>query len=112
MLSITFLFKDGRTQTVQAQENFSIMETAQLSGIAEIPGKCGGCISCASCHVYIHPDWVERVEDGGNEKSDAEEDLLYLEPEARETSRLGCQIKLSSALNGLIVALPGTETDW
>ncbi|MDB2683054.1 2Fe-2S iron-sulfur cluster-binding protein [Alphaproteobacteria bacterium] len=112
MPKITFQFKDGREQTIDAQENWSIMETAVDSGIEEIAGACGGSISCATCHVYVHPDWVQKVLDQDNEQSEEEEDVLDTAFDVRETSRLGCQIKLTPELDGLIVALPGTKTDW
>ena len=112
MPKITFQFKDGREKVVEAQENWSIMETAVDNGIEEIAGACGGCISCATCHVYVHPDWQDKVLAEDNEQSEDEEDVLDTAFDVRDQSRLGCQIKLTSALDGIVVALPGTDTDW
>ncbi len=112
MPKITFLFNDGRERTIDAPENWSIMETAVNNEVHEIKGSCGGCISCATCHVYIHPDWMDKVTAADNEQSEEEEDKLDVCFDVRETSRLGCQVKLTKALDGLIVALPGTKTDW
>jgi len=113
MPKITFLFADGRTRTIDAPENWSIMETAVENGIEEIAGACGGCLSCATCHVYVHPDWQDKLTASDNEKSEEEEeDTLDTAFDIRETSRLGCQIKLTQDLDGLIVALPGTKTEW
>lgn len=112
MPEITFHFKDGRTKTVDVSENTSVMQAAVDNGIEEIEGACGGCVSCATCHVYVHPDWVERVTEQDNEKSEDEEDLLDTAYDVRDTSRLGCQIRITKELNGLTVALPGTETEW
>ncbi len=112
MPKITFQFPDGTQREIDAEENWSIMQIAVDRGIEEIEGACGGSISCATCHVYIHPDWVARVEAQDNEKSDEEEDILDIAYDVRDTSRLGCQVKINRALDGLIVALPGTNTGW
>jgi len=112
MPKITFLHKDGRKSEIDASENWSIMQTAVSNNIDEIEGACGGSMACATCHCYIHPDWIERVEAEDNEQSDEEEDMLDTAFDVRDTSRLGCQIKLTEALDGLVVALPGTDTDW
>lgn len=112
MPNITFIHKDGRETTIDAPENWSIMQVAVEHGIKEIQGACGGAMACATCHCYIHPQWEARVEAEDNEKSVEEEDMLDMAFDVRETSRLGCQIKLTRALNGLVIALPGTNTDW
>ncbi|MCB1532997.1 MAG: 2Fe-2S iron-sulfur cluster binding domain-containing protein [Alphaproteobacteria bacterium] len=112
MPKITFLHKDGRQSVIEAPENWSIMQTAVENGIDEIEGACGGSMACATCHCYIDPAWAARVEAQDNEKSGEEEDILDMAFDVRETSRLGCQIKLTEALDGLIIALPGTDTNW
>ncbi len=112
MPKITFLRKDGTQKEIEADENWSIMQIALEHGIDEIEGACGGSMACATCHCYIDPAWKERVQAQDNEKSDEEEDMLDMASDVRESSRLGCQINLTSALDGLIVALPGTDTDW
>ncbi|MCB9983554.1 MAG: 2Fe-2S iron-sulfur cluster binding domain-containing protein [Rhodospirillales bacterium] len=111
MPQVTFIQPDGHRQTVQAEENWSIMQIALAHKIPGIEGACGGNMSCATCHVYIHPDWVERLIAQDNEISDQEEDLLDTAKDLRETSRLGCQIKITGTLDGLIVALPGSK-EW
>ncbi|MCB1562643.1 MAG: 2Fe-2S iron-sulfur cluster binding domain-containing protein [Alphaproteobacteria bacterium] len=112
MPKVTFLFKDGSRREVDASANWSIMQIAVDNGIEEIEGACGGSMACATCHIYVHPDWAARVEAQDNEKSDEEEDILDTAFDIREQSRLGCQIKITEALDGLIVALPGTDTGW
>ena len=69
-------------------------------------------MACATCHCYIDPDWEERVTAEDNEQSDEEEDMLDMAFDIRDTSRLGCQVKLNSKLDGLVVAMPGTDVDW
>lgn len=111
MPEITFIQPDGLKQTVQADENWSIMQVALANKIKGIEGACGGNMSCATCHIYVHPDWVARVNAQDNEMSDQEEDLLDTAKDLHATSRLGCQIKITAALDGLIVALPGAK-EW
>ena len=112
MPEITFLLKDGSRQTIAAEDNWSIMQVAVDQGIEGIPGKCGGNVGCATCHVYIHPDWAAKVLAEDNEQSEGEQDLLDTAYDVRETSRLGCQVKLSPALDGLVVAVAGAKTEW
>ncbi len=112
MPKITFLLPNGEQKDIDVAENTSIMETALEHDIPGIVGLCGGCVSCATCHVYVHPDWEDKVIAANNDKCDDEEDLLDTIPEVEHSSRLGCQVKLTNALDGLIVALPGTDTGW
>lgn len=112
MPKITFLHPDGSSQTIQADENISIMHAAKENNLDGIEGECGGCLACATCHVYIHPDWIARVIAEDNEQSEEEIDILDTASDIRETSRCGCQVKLTAKLDGLIVALPGTKTNW
>ena len=111
MPKVTFLQTDGNAQEVDAEENWSLMQIAVENKIKGIEGACGGSMACATCHVYIHPDWEERVTAQDNEQSEEEEDMLDMAFDVRETSRLGCQVKVTNALDGLIVALPGTEIE-
>lgn len=85
------------------------MQTALEHKIDGIEGICGGSLGCATCHIYIHPDWTSRVEAQDNEQSEEEIDMLDMAINKRETSRLGCQIKLTNALDGLTVSLPSTK---
>ncbi len=112
MPKITFMHKDGSEQTIEAEENWSVMQVAVEHKVKGIEGACGGSMACATCHVYIHPDWTERVTAEDNEQSEEEEDMLDMAFDVRDTSRLGCQVKLNDALDGLVVALPGAQTDW
>jgi len=112
MPKITFLHIDGSEQIIEAEENWSIMQVAVENKIKGIEGACGGAMACATCHIYIHPDWQDRVTAQDNEQCVEEEDMLDLAFDIRDTSRLGCQVKLNNELDGLIVALPGVKTDW
>src|SRR5690606_24982595 len=110
MPKITFIHANGSQTEIEASENWSIMQIAVDQGIDEIEGACGGAMACATCHCYIHPDWEDRVVAEDNEKSEEEEDMLDTAFDVRETSRLGCQVKITNALDGLVIGLPGS--DW
>lgn len=107
MAKMTFILRDKTPFEVDAPVGLSVMEIARKAGIDQIEGACGGSLACATCHVIIHPQWFDRVlPDGG--KSMEEEDMLDLAFDLTKTSRLSCQIMMSDALDGLVVALPGT----
>jgi 2Fe-2S ferredoxin len=112
MPTLKFLQPNGTKQIVNADENISIMQAATEHSVPGIFGSCGGAMACATCHIYIDPKWKSRVEAEDNEQSDEEIDMLDMASDVRESSRLGCQIKLTNALDGLVIALPGTKTNW
>jgi 2Fe-2S ferredoxin len=111
MPQMTFIMTNGTPNVVDAPLGLSVMEIAQKANIDQIEGACGGSLACATCHVYVHPDWVVKTlpEDG---KSMEEEDMLDLAFDIRKTSRLSCQIMMTAELDGLIVALPGAKVSW
>ena len=111
MPKITFILKDGSEKIVEAPVGLSVMEVAVKNGIDAIEGACGGSLACATCHLYVHPDWWDKCLPDG-EKSDDEEDMLDLGFDLRKYSRLSCQIMVRDDLDGLIVAMSGTKTDW
>ena len=112
MPKITFIRADNNHVEVEAPENWSVMQVAVENGINEIVALCGGAMACATCHCYIDPAWKERVDAQDNEQSDEEQDMLDMATDVRDCSRLGCQVKLNGALDGLVVALPGSDVDW
>lgn len=78
----------------------NLMEVARENRVAGILGDCGGGCSCATCHVYVDPDWMERV----GQPEGLEDGMLALTFGARkENSRLSCQIEMDDSLNGLEV---------
>ncbi|GGE43088.1 (2Fe-2S) ferredoxin [Agaricicola taiwanensis] len=102
MPKITFVEASGERHTVDAPVGSTVMETALRNNIPGIDAECGGACSCATCHVYVDPDWSEAV--GG--PSPMEEDMLDFAFDIRPTSRLSCQIKITEALDGLVVETP------
>lgn len=111
MANITFIYPDGKERVVDAPLGLSVMEIAQKHDIEQIEGACGGGLACATCHLYVHPDWWTKTLPEG-ERSLEEEDMLDLAFDVREKSRLSCQIVMSEELDGLVVALPGAKVNW
>ena len=102
MATITFIEHDGTQHEVDATEGISVMENAIQNGVPGIDADCGGQCSCATCHVYVKADWLEKT--GGI--GDMEESMLDLNPERQGNSRLSCQIAFTGDLDGLTVDLP------
>ena len=102
MVTITFIDSKGDARNVEAEAGSTLMEAAIRNGIPGIDAECGGACSCATCHVYIEPGWVSTT----GKPSPMEEDMLDFAFEVRESSRLSCQIKISDALDGLVVRTP------
>jgi 2Fe-2S ferredoxin len=103
MPTITFIHPDGKTERVDANDGESVMLAATRHGLDGIVAECGGNAMCATCHVYVDGAWLVRLPSIGDE-----EDAL-LDGAAAErlvNSRLSCQIKLSSELDGLVLRLP------
>ena len=109
---IHFVQIDGSTTTIDAPLGLSVMEVAVKHTMDKIEGACGGSLACATCHLYIQPDWWDKVMPEDGEISEAEEDMLDLAFNLTKRSRLSCQIIVTDELDGLIVALPGSKPDW
>ena len=78
MPKITFIQVDGSERIIDAPVGLSIMEVAVRNAMDKIEGACGGSLACATCHVYVHPDWWDKVMPEDGEISEAEEDMLDL----------------------------------
>ncbi|MEP0522341.1 MAG: 2Fe-2S iron-sulfur cluster-binding protein [Hyphomicrobiales bacterium] len=102
MAKITFVTHDNQTFDVEGDDGSTVMETAIKNAVPGIEAECGGACACATCHVYVADEWVEKV--GSPEPM--EEDMLDFAYEVRPSSRLSCQIRVSDALNGLKVSVP------
>ena len=102
MAKITFIQHDGKEQTVDGTPGMSVMETAVKNMVPGIDADCGGACACATCHVYVESEWLEKT---GN-RSTMEEDMLDFAFDVRDNSRLSCQIKVTDALDGLRVKVP------
>jgi 2Fe-2S ferredoxin len=102
MAKITYIEPDGTERALDIESGLSVMDGAVRNNVRGIIAECGGGCSCATCHVYVDEAWADKV----GSKSDMEEAMLEAVMELRPTSRLSCQIKVSDALDGLVVHLP------
>jgi len=103
MPKMVFIERDGTRREVDAPLGLSVLEIAHKNRI-DIEGACEGSLACSTCHVVIDPEWYEFLK----EASEDEEDMLDLAFGLTATSRLGCQIIITEALDGLTVRLPAS----
>ena len=101
MPEIIFIDSKGVEHVVTVETGVTVMEAGRDAGLG-IEGTCGGCLSCATCHVVLDNEWFLKV----GKPNEDETDMLDLAFGLTETSRLGCQIEMSDALNGLRVMIP------
>ena len=101
MAQLTIVGRDGTEKTVDGKVGWSVMENIRDAGFDELLALCGGCCSCATCHVHVDGDWIGAV---GPPKRD-EDDLLDTSDHRVETSRLSCQIEFRPELDGLRVQI-------
>ena len=102
-MNVTWILPDGREITASVDEGMNMMEAAVANNIPSVIGECGGNLSCATCHVFVHPHWVAQtgtVEDFEDAMLDA------TDVERTQTSRLSCQITATPALDGLVLIVP------
>ncbi len=102
MTKVTYIEASGVSRTVEAQVGATVMETALRNSVPGIEAECGGACACATCHVYVADEWTEIA----GKPSQMEEDMLDFAADVRPNSRLSCQIKVSEALDGLVVTTP------
>ena len=101
MPKMTFIEPNGTRREVEAPKGLSVLEIAHRNGI-DLEGACEGSLACSTCHVIVDKEWFDLLQDA----TDDEEDMLDLAFGLTHTSRLGCQILMSEALDGLVVKLP------
>jgi 2Fe-2S ferredoxin len=105
MVSVTYIEHNGTPHTVDVSDGLSVMKGAVDHVIPGIDGDCGGACACATCHVYVAEPWQHLT----GEASQDEKDMLECAIDPTEASRLGCQITLTAALNGLVVHMPRAQ---
>ncbi|MDE8652458.1 2Fe-2S iron-sulfur cluster-binding protein [Novosphingobium album (ex Liu et al. 2023)] len=93
--------RDGQERTVTGRPGISVMEIIRDAGFDELLALCGGCSSCATCHVYVDPDYADQFPP----MSEDENDLLDSSEHRNSLSRLSCQLHFTEDLDGLRVAI-------
>lgn len=101
-MKVTYIEFNGTRHDVVGAEGQSLMEVATQNLVPGILGDCGGTCSCATCHTYVAPDWLDKIAPA----SDDEQGVLEGALDVRENSRLSCQVKLTAVLDGIVVHLP------
>jgi 2Fe-2S ferredoxin len=101
MPKLVVVNRAGEEKTIEASAGLSVMEAIRDNGFDELLALCGGCCSCATCHIHVDADWAGKLP----AMSEDENDLLDSSDHRGETSRLSCQIQLTDALDGLKVII-------
>lgn len=101
MAKLTILTRDGTEHEVDARTGWSVMENIRDNGFDELLALCGGCCSCATCHVHVDAAWIDRLKPMAMD----EDDLLDTSDQRVATSRLSCQILFTPELDGLKVQI-------
>ena len=105
MTKVTYIEPDGTTREVEAPPGTTVMEAAVDNSVEGIVAECGGACSCATCHVYVDPEWADKLP-----PPDAQEDgMLDCVIDRQPNSRLSCQIQLGDDLDGIIVRVPDAQ---
>lgn len=100
MAKLIVIDRDGVRHEVAGEIGWSVMEIIREANLP-IEAACGGCCACATCHVYVDPEWLLKLPE-----ADPDENMMLDEAfEVRDTSRLSCQIKLTPELDGIKVEL-------
>ena len=105
MAKITYIENNGTSHTVDVAEGLTVMEGAVQNDIPGIDADCGGGMACATCHVYVKEEWLDKLPT----KEDGEEDMLDMAFEPKKNSRLSCQLVVSDELDGLTVDIPSKQ---
>ena len=106
MSKITYVDSSGNSKTIDVANGLSVMEGAIQNNIPGIDADCGGGMACATCHVYVKEEWLNKL----NKPEDAEQDMIDMAFEPKKNSRLSCQLIVSDKLDGLIVTTPSKQT--
>ncbi|MBW0445736.1 2Fe-2S iron-sulfur cluster binding domain-containing protein [bacterium M00.F.Ca.ET.228.01.1.1] len=103
---VTYILRDGSRSEIDVPAGTSVMEAAIHNNVRGIDAECGGCLSCATCHVYIDSSSTAELP----EPDDTERELLEgVAAERRPESRLSCQLVVAPAMNGLVVQIPARQ---
>jgi ferredoxin, 2Fe-2S len=102
MPRVTYIEAMGERHEIELQAGESVMQAAVARGLKGIEGECGGVLACGTCHVYVDESWTQRLPP----PQEAEQVMLEFAANVATNSRLGCQLKCSETIDGLIVRLP------
>ncbi len=101
MPNITIVNHAGESSVVDAAEGRTLMEVIRDNGFDELLALCGGCCSCATCHIHVDPAYLDKLP----AMTEDESDLLDSSDHRNETSRLSCQVPVTAALEGATITI-------
>jgi 2Fe-2S ferredoxin len=106
MIRVTYVESNGTEHAVDVSDSTSVMQGAIDDNIEGILAECGGGMACATCHCYVDDAWADKT----GAPSEPERDMLeFCASETRPTSRLSCQLSVSTDLDGLVVHMPEAQ---
>jgi len=105
MPTITFIDFEGNSTQVNADTGDTLMDIAVTNDVPGIDADCGGACACATCHVYVDPDWIAKLV----EPDEIEAEMLGVAEEVKENSRLSCQIEITDEMDGMVVHTPESQ---
>ena len=105
MIKVVFIEHDGNSHEVKAYTGESLMEAAVSNNVPVIDADCGGSCACATCHVFVNPEWISKV----GERRELENSMLEFSDDQKANSRLACQIQISEEHEGLTVEIPEAQ---
>ena len=106
MPKITYITHDNQSHTIEVQNGLTVMEGAVQNDIPGIDADCGGGMACATCHVYVKEEWLNKLP----KAEDGEQDMIDMAFEPKKNSRLSCQLIVSDELDGLKVTTPSQQS--
>jgi ferredoxin, 2Fe-2S len=101
----TFIEDNGIAHTITVPEGWSLMEGAVKHLVPGIDADCGGACACATCQVYVDPEWAHMLP----AKKDMEETMLDFAPQVKPNSRLSCQLRMTPELDGILLRIPKSQ---
>ena len=103
MAKITYIEHNGTVHEIEVKPGMTVMEGARDNGVPGIDADCGGACACSTCHVYVAPEWTDKLPPVDPMEQDMLDFAYKPDP---ERSRLTCQLKVTEALDGLVVQMP------
>ena len=106
MPKITYIDNQGSSKTIDVEKGLSVMEGAIQNDISGIDADCGGSMACATCHVYVKEEWLNKIP----KADEGEVDMIDMAFEPKKNSRLSCQLIITDDLDGLTVTTPEKQS--
>lgn len=107
MARVRFVLRDGAEKNVEIGHDISVMMAAVRNGIRGIDGECGGCLDCATCHVYVDEAQAELVPPPNEDEIEL---LSNVTAQRKPNSRLSCQLRIPSSIDEFIVYVPESQS--